>query len=663
MSKRRVYVASDSDSDSDSDLTITSSDTMDSDSCSEDSSTIGEVVRFSNTTHNTMHINNTPDDSSSICRSSDSTCIGENGIDVTRNSVSYKDIANIECRPRQTEHKWTLGFNEYSMITRYINDVNSCVNFKRVCTRTNCMFNLPSNLGINVHDPTNWCKLQTHIIHTDIDIGITDFIEGAIHRLAGNHLSFYKYFSRDMLLYKGEFSTYYTILCINGFFPTDIIKLVRSYIKYKGKDLKRYMRSRVDTCSEDTERLLGKYTPDTSVKYVDDKKIRCCLKKARLNSSTALIECTLYNMMQAIFSDTAFMEQTAVVREVPNFRYERYIQLNNVDIPVYKRDDSYTTTVALNSIFRCAQPVWSAAVKTCIEDLTLCNYNFEYIGQNDNSIGDLLKAPANAVVVVQIESFIDKSDNHAAIGKSTTEIPRGTYTVVFLPTLLYNYVQVRHYGIVDPVANDCYYIKDTSTICSFNTASVDMRGIVSLNRLIKLATCIEGVTSRWIKRFVVGVDLYTVPDPEAAIDKGFCTRYINYQPNCLLSMKYGYKVPTRSSSTDTTYMADIYKLERQPITDLVIQAPLSKIIMPFGFKCVVKAKIINDVFSIKEHVVVDSDMYIYSHGHFVPFRQYVAHRMASPASGKYALGALAKSCYIVDYILSSNSSDSSDPFN
>lgn len=657
MSKKRCFFSSSSSDDSEFDsnddaLDLYSSSDSDTDSGSDtDSDSDNDckcIKSYSIFTKNSMIVNNKPDNKQDVHKDNDSICLNENKIDVMENKTMNFDITKIECRSRKVEYKWTLGFNEYSLITRYINDIKSCVNFKRVCTRTNCMFNLPSNMGLNVYDPDDWKKLQTHIIHTDIEMGITDFIDNMNHKLTGNHLSFYKYFNKEILLYIGGYSSHYTLLYIGGVFPSGIVKLIKDYIKYKGSKLYCGIFSNLDMNSIDKDKLMEKFNSGT--KFITNEKFGLYIKSAKRDYKNKLIKYNVYNMLQNIFSDIDFINGYVSLKEIPNFVYENYISFNTIDIPICDVNSDYIDSYVLEKIFKCSKLIRSFTAKTCIEDVSLMRYNFEFPENLDSNIDDAVKHPDTSIFVIQVESFIDKVEYHKTIGKDD-KINRGRYTVIFLPTLLYNYIQVRYYDLVEPITVEYYYIKDTNIICGFNKVDSYTKDRVNLKHLIDCAKDIEGINCNYIKRFVVDVSVFTIIDQFAAIDKDFPIDHIKYGPSSLLKLKYGYKVPSMISRLDgDSYLALMYHLEKMPITSLTIQAPLSKILVPFGFKCVIKSTISTDVISINEHKVCDNDMYFYSHGKMVPYKQYLAHK-AQTKRGGMKLSALVKTFYVVKYII------------
>lgn len=510
------------------------------------------------------------------------------------------------------------------------------------------MFNLPSNMGLNVYDPTNWKKLQTHIIHTDIEIGIHDFIDNVNHKLTGNHLSFYRYFNKEILMYIGKYSSHYTILYINSLFPNGIVNLIKDYIKYKGSKLQCGMCSAMSFGSINMDNLLGKY--DTSTKFVDVKKFKAYVKSAMTNYDNHLIKCSVYDIMQDIFSDQCFVNKVMAVKEIPNFVYEKYLSFNTIDVPLYSTAREYVDNYVLQPVFRTSTLLRSVTARTCMEDVSMGRYNFEYPENFDSNIDSAVKSPDTSIFVIQVESFIDKAGYHKTIGKDIT-INHGSYTVVFLPTALYNYIQVRYYDLVEPIATEYYYIKDTNIVCGFNKVDTYTSTRINLKRLIDCAKNIEGINCNYIKRFVVDVSVFTADNPLAAIDSDFPIDHIMYSPSSLLKLKYGYTVPSLVCKVDgDLYLSTMYHLEKRPISSLQLQAPLSKILVPFGFKCVIKSTIGRDVISINNHIVCDSDMYFYSHGKMMPYKQYLAHK-AQTGHGAMKLDTLKDTFYVVEYII------------
>lgn len=137
----------------------------------------------------------------------------------------------IKPRDRQYE-KWTLSYDHYALLSKYIYDYKTLINFVRVCTRTTAPFNMHCNLGVNIKYPEDWSKLHTHVIHTDRKIEYPFFIDAKIKKYDGSLKSFGKYLDSGIyvVLEKLARGANLKVLFYEKFFPKELITLVNSYI-------------------------------------------------------------------------------------------------------------------------------------------------------------------------------------------------------------------------------------------------------------------------------------------------------------------------------------------------------------------------------------------------------------------------------------------------
>ena len=117
-------------------------------------------------------------------------------------------------RDKVDEQKWSLGYDHYALISKYIYDYKTAVNFVKVCSRTSGLFHMHKNLGVNIKDMSDWPKMQTHVIYTDREEGIPFFNKDVNKCLFGTYHSFRTYFNINPLFSCAAFMhDLYTFWC------------------------------------------------------------------------------------------------------------------------------------------------------------------------------------------------------------------------------------------------------------------------------------------------------------------------------------------------------------------------------------------------------------------------------------------------------------------
>lgn len=551
-------------------------------------------------------------------------------------------VNTIPVRQRDSEKKWMLDYSDYAIVSKYIHDIESSVSFQRVSTRTNCIFSMPSNMNINVTDPACWEKLNTHIIHTDIAQGITDFMDSApTHRLFGNHLSFQRYLNREVILYKNN-GMFYKIISIKGDIPHDLYMLLAEYIRYS---CLKNTKDRIAVTGNYQEFFQRRSTLEyvknlfaSSKHYVSDNFFQKMIALCTSPSGCSLYISNLEMLIKIILEDKKFMDKHSSRHDITiAFRTESYITIGNIDIPMYNHTQEHIDCPLIKPLFANSKLLRKYAIQTPLEEI-LYNMVYADVMQSYNDPKALVEyglaaVPDHTIVVVQVESFIDKRDYYRKIGVSKKPkcIRHGKYTVVYMPIVLFNFFQIAHTDDIEPITNDHYYIKGTSIICTYNKINcMEKKGVIGLCSYIGFSTQFDLAECPFIKRFVVNVESYSLDDPLLLLPTEFATDSALGRPFNFMALKYGYNAPMNSTNIpEKFYYSDKYGIENRDIRDLVIERPLCTVIVPFHIKCVINTDAFNNIlisYLKEDRELEETDLMFYSHGRLVPFPKYIEHK-------------------------------------
>lgn len=533
------------------------------------------------------------------------------------------DFSKIDVRPRENEQAWNLDFDDYAIVSKYITDMKTGANFTKVSTRTNCMFNLFSNMGMNVSDPDDWNKLQTHIIHTDIDDGISDFLPFMKNRiLKGNHLSFSRYLDCDIVLYRHA-SGKYEMLTIGEKIPEELYIFMVEYLDYAQKDANFFITGNFD--SDLYGHAVQIFTD--SKQYITSNTLREYIQDDRDRRGSIVIT-KLYPLLQRALSDEEFMRGEAEKHDIPiAFRTESYMNIHGVDIPVYTHTREYKDDAIIGMLLADSTLVSSESVKTFMEEIVRERLSDLYV----NSYGETSGVnTTDNIAIIQLESFIDKRDYYKGIGKNKPidAIAHGKITVVYLPTLIYNYIQIAFSDMIDPISNKYYYIKGTTIVCSYVNVEEEQYNGSNTAVLVEKAKKLDGKLP-YTKRFCVSVELYKMHNPASIIPNDFRVAPIKKDPINCLSYKYAYTVAEFdrvSQRFNPVVVSKKFKgYQRQSIRSLVFEPQFLNVVIPFRHKPIMKVDMRpNAMFGFRDEDMTDGNFFlVYVHGVYISLYRYL----------------------------------------
>ena len=531
-----------------------------------------------------------------------------------RKSVDNDDesdfrITDIEIRERQEKHKWDVDPYSYKIIAKYLGDTKDRVNLSRVSTRSKDVFGAFMNMGMNITDPEYWERLNTHVIYTDLERGISDFLPVEQKRLYGNYMSFKDFFDVRVILYISREAGIYKILAVKGEIPSDIINFVNKYLEYKQGNTKGIVDQNTGELHPG-HGLLNVIVRDTKL-YVKQDEL-----SEYLYDSPSVFETNMYTLLQYIFADDEFMEQyTTQHTLLIAGRQEQYLNIQGVDVPMLHYDD-YKDNSVMRMILNCCTQTFSVKAKTKMEDINIYRFTpSDYEPGKTYEHFDPEVEKDETIIAVQVETItVDFTEYN--VKAADIQKKEGTYTVVYLPTRLYNYLVPQLEGKVDPITDYACYIKGTTTFISTYE-----RGMFSskIAEIIYNAKTIDGSYPMY-KRFVKLVEGYQLGDWSALSNVEFPEEYVNLteekQPLNYLLAKYGYVCKTHNKNMlpETAHVAIC---KHEDIFQYVVEKQIQDVIVPFCTSTVIKC-----IGYQYDHDIPEENYLVYYNDQFITLRQY-----------------------------------------
>lgn len=532
-------------------------------------------------------------------------------------------VKSIDTRDRQDdEKKWTLGYNDYMIISSYLPDTISRINFTRVCTRTRGAFIRPSNLGVNITDSSYWEMLTTHIIHTDMEPGINRFLPTAkFKRLAGNHMSLETYLDQDIIIFKKKYSEP-RLVSIEGNLPEEIIDLVHKYMAYKEEDL--HCGWYIDTISESARKdIIELY--NRSRQFVGPRLFNAYITLSQWRDDGDVYKHNVYRMIRKMLNDKTFMDMVSEERTITrSYNTEHYITINNIDFPVYSHVDDYVDVEMLAPVFRSSTKIMSGRIKLPLESLEQTVQGQKMSEECIDLYNNHFLTNDNAIFVTMVVSC------HINTDRTTGEnsYVKTEYTVVSLPLLLFNFFQVAYPELIDPFTESFYYIKGTSVLCTYTHTDYNAVDITRFDPFYEMTTSSvypESLRFRHLKKYIVGVDVYRLDNIMAVIPSDFDTEHISNRVLELLGLKYNYVSHYNTRALEKRFVYEhLYDIKKHDIFDFVMEPQIVQALAP---NCLFKFVEIGAIdllgHCIRKNKLHDYSMIFYIDGHIVPFVQYL----------------------------------------
>lgn len=529
-----------------------------------------------------------------------------------RKSVDNDDesdfrITDIDIREREDKHKWDVDPYSYKIIAKYLGDTKDRVNLSRVSTRSKDIFGTFMNMGINITDPEYWEKLNTHVIYTDLERGISDFLPVEQKRLYGNYMSFKDFFDVRVVLYISKEEGIYKIIAVKGEIPSDIIDFVNKYLEYK-------QGNTMGIVDKDT----GESHPDHSLLNVIVRDTKLYITQDELSEylydSKSVFDTNLYTLLQYIFADDEFMEQyTTQHTLLISGRQEQYLNIQGVDVPMLHYDD-YKDNSVMKMILNCCNPTFSVKARTKMEDINI--YRFapsDYEPGKTKEHFDMEVDRFETIIAVQIETITVDFEEYD-VKAADIQKKEGTYTVVYLPVRLYNYLVPQLEGKVDPITDYACYIKGTTTFIT--TYQLFVR---YMSELLYEAKTIDGDYPMY-KRFIKLVDAYHLGDYSSLINVDFPEEYVRLTEGQLslnyLLAKYGY-VCRPINQYMLPNKAHVAICKHEDIFQYVVEKQIQDVIVPFCTSTVINSVGYNNYYEIPE-----DNYLVYYNDQFITLRQY-----------------------------------------
>lgn len=383
------------------------------------------------------------------------------GLDMQRKSC----IDNIFIKPRDRidPKPWSLGYNHYAIISKYIYSDRDLAALTMVCTRSTAPFNLHQNLSVNVRYPSDWWKINTHVIYTDRDIPYAHFIQDATKMYKGSMYSFYKYLDASIyIMVKRIDKTYDTkVLFYDRPFPTELISIIDAYLKAYNYRLYVSITSTDVTVKDiDRDKLYDMYaTAQKKVISITQLEEVCVSLDDKDTNIIAvkiadIITDILYDGKDIMIGTTKVFDKgddsTVTINGIhfPAFKGHGYINelkdmaVVNEIIPLCTHRDSFFPTTSLCGIS--ADVLRQDTIHYELEDKTDVLYNKN------------LRIMKRKVVVFSMWCY-------KPVGE---EVHSHHFYVVYLPIPLYNIIVLNHLKQVDPINDKYVYVKGTNVIIS-----------------------------------------------------------------------------------------------------------------------------------------------------------------------------------------------------
>lgn len=523
-------------------------------------------------------------------------------------STKFKmKVINAFINPRDKVYdKWSLDYNHYAIISKYIYDNETLVNLTKVCTRASAPFNMNKNLSVNIVYPEDWYKLYTHVIYTDRKEGIVDFINGASRKeYAGTKQSFYNYFSGLLCIkvtFKNGVSDISPVFS-TVYLPKQILDLLLQFMqKFKNVNI-AYELSIFHIFKDFCKRKL------LSVHQLIDMYDKASMKMTQRNDlekmlniqNKGIVFCIKVNkLLCAILSLILYIKDMFDLKGVNVFKRGnlKYVDIDGISFPLVEH---YHSTIdgcdMLSEVINNISPVCTLSTSTslCAIDINMIKLIVKYLDKlnlekkcthetfthetfthksqqcklnqkskldNVNSFYENYKLKRfnrinspiimhdfiyklmeyKKVIVFDMESF-----NQNELGENY----RDNFHVILLPTEQMNNLILKNKDNLDPINDKYLYIKNTNVIIGYITSN-KVTKYIDIFECFNSVMNLDCITSKQVKckkgmRFITKVIVYDIINEHKVYVDG---RYIDIDDDIiglerrisLLCLKYGYMI-------------------------------------------------------------------------------------------------------------------------
>ena len=446
-------------------------------------------------------------------------------------------------RNRVNPDKWTLGYDHYATISKYIYDYKSLINFMRVCTRTTAPLNLHENLSVNILDVNDWKKIQTHTIHTDLPNGRPLFMENVEYKkFTGNFRSFIKYI--DAAIYisctpLGEDECFNLVSCVK-ILPLELLEVVRCYIVISSKNIIRLTKN------------------SSCYKYVDKNTMMEIYKRSPIKALTFESLTNNIDKMKFFTCNLSTIIQQVVCFNIKCQFYDRFyanikregkdvFELNKIIFPLYNVPFNDYVSKPLESIIKVSTRKRYYRTKTA-----LCDIGLNLLRE----ITELLKDDGNEIVMKR-DCFVTHENNFTVFKmvcyNEKDDRKYRNFIVAFLPRGYYISTLFNHYYDLEPINNSCVWVKNTNVIISI-CGSKEYLYDLALNAIMVDRSDFDDMEYFSKYRFITDIVVYYIDkDKYLKENKGnemFFDINFDYNSTDFLSLKYKYTVDSNKMDFD-----------------------------------------------------------------------------------------------------------------
>lgn len=536
------------------------------------------------------------------------------------------------CPRKRKCQKWTLGYDHYSLLSKYIYDYHTLVNFIKVCTRTTAPFNLPSNLGVNIEDPNDWKKLNKHLIHTDRTVYNPFFIQGVEKAFTGSYLSFRQYLTSTVyILFAKERSDLpVTLVYGDKVFPTELIDIINSGLE-QSKEI-FYKETRFCQIEDHIAIYKRKYDK-APFKAISWERLEELTKGKNVYARSL----DLYDLFRHIFSyvQKQIYDDKVVIGGIS---FPRCHMTVNLDI-VYPDG---TTNGKIATVIRKSRLCFERhSVSPCCDiDLIELSHIIYTDKGTTYKCGFVFSWLPIKVVEIVVVNLVAYNHNH-----------RDDFTVVVMDRRLYNSIIARDSSFIEPINNRYSYYKNTNVIISY------LGGNMILDTLLEEIKSLDSKFSDSKSRFITDLYIYqTDLDHIGEVIDGFTGECTYVMP--LLGLKYNYierksdykyYVSTIQEEIFYEHIRDLFKVKVEDIKTLKIDDNITRQFVIFNDDAIIACDILKP--SPKDNDKLDKAVAFYTDDGIIYYTECIGTKY------DYLIQkSIGEGNYILEYLINGNES-------
>ena len=539
-------------------------------------------------------------------------------------------------RDKVDEQKWSLGYDHYALISKYIYDYKTAVNFVKVCSRTSGLFHMHKNLGVNIKDMSDWPKMQTHVIYTDREEGIPFFNKDVNKCLFGTYHSFRTYFNNNVFFYYHFSLKKFIVLFSERIFPVEFIDIITAFIKVLQDNINGHDNEKTVFSIGNGKHI--KFANETRMHFYADRiKInflmvhqnvyRSCMKAAHENKGL-ILAIKMYKIISAVI--TGYIKPLSDMFFKIDNTYSTKVTLCGVQLPyIHNTYTGYEDDSILEGIFKAAKKIDSIYSVTTACPLSVSTVKRMY---EQNRLHDI--DIDKTILVLKVESYASGYKKQ--------------FNMVYLPKAYFNHIIIRCSDMIVPINLTTYYIKGTSDIISTLENRIIEFYEAEDSRMIKFHNVVEHTLSSDSRfyfsfcqkyksmRFISAIEVYSIDG--SSYMAGSTTKKIEYAKELakedlsLLALKYGYKTEYCSGSYEEGFIYDdkctvtkevgvlmaVYGFEKKDIRSIVYDKHITHDFCMYGGDYILKV----DSLPRGDYAQTDYDypedmMYFYVDGTFM----------------------------------------------